>query len=146
MWRKFLFLLVGMLVAGIALLWFSKSTWLPQWNAELADQAQAYKAEGLALGQQHDQDFCLAESLTRFNQCSGFACTVNHGILLKSCLQEAAPSYGFCDDVPAFQEKPSEDDKSWARDYCWQRDVRGDGCKLLMRQQQYFCSQQRLSQ
>lgn len=119
----------------------AKAEWLASFNAERAAAATAWREQGLAFGRHGDQAACLEEALTRFDGCTGFDCTVNHGRFLKGCLAVAAPAAGFCAGVPAFQDPPSEDDKTWARHACWDRNIRGEGCRLLMRQQQLFCSE-----
>jgi len=121
--------------------WLTQDQWLPGWNKELAEETTAFRARGMAYGKKADQQACLEETLTSFDQCSGFACTVKHGKFLNACLKTASPNPDFCKDVPAYSEERSEDDKAWARESCWGRDIRGEGCRLLMRQQQYFCSQ-----
>ncbi|WP_415892899.1 hypothetical protein ACMXYN_17605 [Neptuniibacter sp. PT8_73] len=139
--KKIVWGILLLLAAGIFLAWLTQDKWLPGWNQELADQNNEFQQRGLALGQKADQQTCLEEALSSFNQCSGFSCTIKHGKFLKACLQNASPSENFCKDVPEFREERTEDDKSWARHACWSRDVRGEGCRLLMRQQQLFCSE-----
>ncbi|WP_315981684.1 hypothetical protein [Aliamphritea spongicola] len=65
---------------------------------------------------------------------------MNNGILLKACWQKSLPSEGFCENVPAFAEDPSEDDKAWMKDSCFEAGINGSGCRLLMRQKQQLCS------
>ncbi|MGH1462871.1 MAG: hypothetical protein ACRBB6_12630 [Neptuniibacter sp.] len=142
MMKKVIWGILFAIVAVIFAAWLTQDRWLPQWNDELAEQSKQFRANGLALGEQSDQQVCFDEALTSFNQCSGFACTITHGKFLKACWEKAAPTEGFCDDVPEYKEEKSEDDKSWARHECWGRDIRGEGCRLLMRQQQLMCSQQ----
>lgn len=140
--KKLIWGVLLLIVGGILLAWLTQDHWLPGWNKDLADQSVEYRNRGKAFGAQADQQACLDEALMSFNQCSGFACTIKHGKFLKACWAEAQPTEGFCNEVPAFNEERSEDDKSWARHACWSRDIRGEGCRLLMRQQQLFCSQQ----
>ncbi|MDY6890527.1 MAG: hypothetical protein SVU24_02855 [Pseudomonadota bacterium] len=116
-----------------------KSEWLAGFNAEHAQAAARWRNDGLAFGRQSDQQGCLERTLSRFDGCTGFDCTVNYGRFLRACLESARPSAGFCDAVPPFREEPSEDDKSWARHTCWGRNIRGEGCRLLLREQQLFC-------
>ncbi|PSL13883.1 hypothetical protein CLV44_11064 [Marinobacterium halophilum] len=135
------------LLAGVFLwqaepLWWqeAKAEWLADFNADRAEQAMVWREQGLALGRSGDQAACLDRALTDFDGCTGFQCTVNYGRLLNACLETAAISEGFCEGVPAFRDQPTEDDKSWAKYTCWDRNIRGEGCRLLMRQQQLFCS------
>ncbi|WP_286240601.1 hypothetical protein [Neptuniibacter halophilus] len=140
--KKIIFGLLLLLAAGIFVAWLTQDHWLPGWNQELAEQSAEYRERGLALGARSDQSGCFEAVLESFDQCSGFACTINHGKYLKACWEKAEPTEHFCDEVPEFKEKPSDDDKSWARHACWSRDIRGEGCRLLMRQQQQLCSSQ----
>ena len=139
--KKIIWSILGLIALGIFVAWLTQSYWLSDWNQEQAAEVKLFQERGLALGKEADQQQCLDSALESFNQCSGFTCTVKHGQFLRVCLQHASPSEGFCDEVPAFNEERSEDDKSWARHACWSRDVRGEGCRILMRQQQQFCSQ-----
>ncbi|MBV0933229.1 hypothetical protein [Marinobacterium weihaiense] len=118
----------------------AKAQWLAEFNAERAEQTAHWRGLGTRLGQSADQAACLDRALTDFDGCTGFECTVNYGRFLNACLAVAAPADGFCEDVPAFREEPTEDDKTWAKHACWDRNIRGEGCRLLMRQQQLFCS------
>lgn len=118
----------------------AKAAWLEEFNAERAEQAAAWRNDGLAFGRANSQSACLDKALTAFDGCTGFQCTVNHGRFLNACLETAAASDGFCEGVPEFREEPTEDDKSWAKYACWDRNIRGEGCRLLMRQQALFCS------
>lgn len=148
MWKKILLaaillpLLLGLFLWLVQPVWWQemKAEWLADFNAERAAAAAQWRNEGLAFGRQSDQQTCLEQTLTNFDGCTGFDCTVNHGRFLKACLETASPSAGFCDGVPEYREEPTEDDKSWAKHACWSRDIRGEGCRLLMRQQQLFCS------
>lgn len=141
--KKIVLAILLLIVGGIILAWLTQSYWLDDWNQKLADQTTEHRERGLALGREADQSRCFEETLTNFDRCSGFACTISHGKFLKACWSVAKPTPGFCDDVPEFNEERSDDDKSWARHGCWGRDIRGEGCRLLMRQQQQMCSLQR---
>lgn len=138
---KFIWGTLFVIAGGIFVAWVVQDQWLPEWNKELADRSAEFRSNGLEFGKTADQQACFDEALTSFNRCSGFACTITHGKFLKACWETAELTEGFCEGVPAYNEKPSDDDKSWARHACWDRDIRGEGCRLLMRQQQFLCSQ-----
>lgn len=148
MWKKILLavmvlpLLLGLFLWQVQPAWWQamKTEWLTEFNAERAEAAARWRNEGLEFGRLNDQQTCLEQTLTNFDGCTGFDCTVNHGRFLKACLETASASADFCEGVPEYREKPTEDDKSWAKDACWSRNIRGEGCRLLMRQQQLFCS------
>ncbi|MFC6670646.1 hypothetical protein [Marinobacterium aestuariivivens] len=136
---KVLLGLLLLLLAASFWAWRYGPGWLVQFNAQQQQARTASEAEGHGFGRQSDQQGCLDRALTDFNACSGYDCTLQQDFFLKACLEEAAPSAGFCDGVPAYREQPSEDDKTWARHRCWDLDIRGEGCRLLLRQQQYWC-------
>lgn len=138
--KKLVWGVIFVIIIGIFGAWLTQDSWLPGWNAELAQEVEEYERRGLALGKVEGQQACLEETLTSFDQCSGFTCTVKHGKFLNACLAHATPDESFCKNVPVYKEERSEDDKTWARESCWGRDIRGEGCRLLMRQQQFFCS------
>ncbi len=120
--------------------WVNKDRWLMEFNQSRVEQTEQFKSAGDRYGMSNDQQACLDKALNEFDGCLGYSCTVNQGIFLKACLNQAQPSPGFCEGVPEYREKPTEDDKSWAKYYCWDNNIRGEGCRLLMKQQQYFCS------
>lgn len=138
--KKMIWGIILLIVIGIFGAWLTQDSWLPGWNKELAQEVETFQKRGLAFGKTENQQACLEETLTSFDQCSGFTCTVKHGKFLNACLTNASPSESFCKEVPEYKEERSEDDKAWARESCWGRDIRGEGCRLLMRQQQFFCS------
>lgn len=142
MWKKFLLLSLALTLALGTYFWIEKDRWLAEFNQQRAEESAEFRAAGFEYGQQHDQQACLDRALQEFNtECSGFSCTVRYGQFLNACWEQAAPTEGFCEGVPPFQETPSEEDKNWARHTCWGQDIRGEGCRLLLRQQQQLCSQ-----
>jgi hypothetical protein len=132
---------LALLALGLGLwVWLRSPLWLEQFNERQSEVRTKFQAEGRLFGQHNDQQTCLDQTLAAFNGCSGFECTLQHDYFLKACLAEAAPSPGFCDGVPAYRLQPTEDDKSWAKYACWDGNIRGEGCRMLLRQQQYECS------
>ncbi|SIQ46743.1 hypothetical protein [Marinobacterium stanieri] len=134
--------LVGVFLWQVQPAWWveAKAEWLADFNAEREELAATWRNDGLDFGRENAQAACLDKALNDFDGCTGFQCTVNHGRFLNACLETAAATENFCEGVPAFREEPTEDDKSWAKYACWDRNIRGEGCRLLMRQQQLFCS------
>jgi len=96
MWKKILLavialpLLLGLFLWLVQPVWWQamKAEWLTEFNAERAEAAARWRNEGLAFGRLNDQQTCLEQTLTNFDGCTGFECTVNHGRFLK------APSTG----------------------------------------------------
>ncbi len=121
--------------------WFGAPQWVEQFNDRQREARTSFQAQGRLFGQSADQQACLTRSLADFNNgCMGYDCTLEQDYFLKACLEVAAPTPGFCDAVPAYRNRATEDDKSWAKFTCWENDIRGEGCRLLLRQQQYWCS------
>jgi hypothetical protein len=135
--------LIGLALLSLAFglwAWLRSPLWLAQFNDRQNDARVTFQAQGQLFGQSHDQQACLTQTLAGFDGCTGFDCTLQHDYYLKACLAAAAPTPGFCDGVPAYRLTPTEDDKSWAKYACWDGNIRGEGCRLLLRQQQYHCS------
>ncbi|MGB1238499.1 MAG: hypothetical protein ACPG4U_09840 [Pseudomonadales bacterium] len=140
--KKILLSIALLLVAASTYFAFNHETWLAQFNAERQQQKAEFTERGQRFGQSGNQDSCLSQTLSQFGSCLGFECTVNEAVFLKSCLNSAAASEGFCDGVPAYSEKLSKDAKQWLKDRCWDVNVNGEGCRFLLKQHIYFCSQQ----
>ncbi len=133
-------LLILAVAFGLWYLFFSEQ-WLARFNEERQQDAIEYREKGLSAGQLTDQQGCQDQAISGFDQCrdSNFVCTVNHGVFLKACFETASPSEGFCDDLPEFNETATEEEKDWAKYKCWDMDVRGEGCRLLLRQRLQLC-------
>ncbi|MBV1789270.1 hypothetical protein KQ940_14525 [Marinobacterium sp. D7] len=141
MLKKVLLALLALAVLGGGYLWLNRDRFVEDFNRQRAEEVRRFHAAGIEYGRNHDQQACLDKALTDFDtQCTGFECTVRYGQFLKACLDNASVAPAFCQEVPAFNEELTEEDKNWARQSCWGRDIRGEGCRLLMRQQQLFCS------
>ncbi|BBB31602.1 hypothetical protein [Neptunomonas japonica] len=141
MFKKSLLIMLLILVVAAISFWLNRDSWLADFNQERAVITEQFKHDGQAYGQTTDQQNCLDTTLQQFDGCLGFSCTVNQGVFLKACLSQAKASEGFCDGVPEYRETPTEDDKAWAKYYCWNHNIKGEGCRFLMKQQKYFCSQ-----
>lgn len=140
--RFWLGLLLAMIV-GAGYAWLYGPEWLESWNETNQQVVEQHKREGAEVGQQTDQQGCFTTALQRVESCkeSEFRCTVNSGTFLKACFNESQPTEGFCDQVPAYNESATADDKAWVKDQCMALGVQAKGCRLLMRQQQQICSQ-----
>jgi hypothetical protein len=139
--KKSLLVLLVLALAGSAYLWLNRESFVAEFNQQRAQEAVQFRNAGLEFGRSNNQQACLEKALTDFDtQCTGFSCTVRYGRFLNACLETAAEEPAFCDGVPAYQEEISEEEKAWAREACWARDIRGEGCRLLLRQQQHFCT------
>ncbi|MBY4676542.1 hypothetical protein [Marinobacterium arenosum] len=134
-------ILAALLLLALLIGWQGPK-WLQAWNAERAEEAQLFIKQGSEYGSQHNQQACLDRALTKLTQqdCDGNTCTINQGLFLKACLAVAEPSATFCEGVPPYRLKPLEDESEWARFFCSDREISHDGCRFLLRRQQYFCS------
>lgn len=132
--------LVVILVAGFWL-YHQRQQWLAGFNAEHQQQAEQFRERGHELGLHADQQTCLDTVLKEYNaNCRGFDCTVRYGQMLKHCFDVARPTPGFCNGVPAYQEKPDDNVKYWIYHQCWDRDVPDPGCRMMMKQRQQLCT------
>lgn len=121
--------------------WLFSPQWLEGFNQQRAEDAEVYRTQGLEAGRETDQQGCQDQALTRFDQCqdSNFVCTVNQGVFLKACFETAAVTAGFCEGLPEFHDKATEPEKDWAKYNCWDMGIRGEGCRLLLRQRLQLC-------
>ncbi len=140
MLKKLVLLLLVVCVGATVYVWQNRDVWLAQFNRDMAQQAQAQRERGAELGRTTDQQGCLDATLKQFNTCFGYECTVANGQFLKACWAQAQTTPDFCADTPEFREEPTEDDKSWAKFYCIDRNIRDAGCQVLMRQKQQLCA------
>ena len=113
--------------------------WLVAFNDERQQTTDQQLATGRALGETLNQQGCFDEALLRVDNCHAFNCTVDVGNLLRGCWETSQPAPKFCESVPAYQDKMTEDDKTWARHGCWDLNSKSQGCRLLMRQKQQLC-------
>lgn len=141
MFKKILWTLLVTALVAAGYLWMNRDGIVAEFNQQREAESRAYHAAGQEYGLDHNQRECLDKALSDFdNECTGFSCTVRYGKFFHSCLQTAQPDPDFCQGVPPYHEEKTEEDKAWARETCWQRDIRGEGCRIILRQQQLFCS------
>ena len=136
-------LLLALVVIGVGgYLWVElfSDEWLAEFNDERQASAQEFRQQGQSFGQQSDQQGCFDKALKDVEDCRSPICMVDSGNFLRGCFETSAETLNFCEGVPAYQEKITEDEKSWARYGCWDINNKSDGCRLLKRQQQALCS------
>jgi len=139
--KKILGLLVLVALIAAAIFWFNREQWLADFNQERQQKAQEFKEKGRLFAQDANQQQCITQGLDQLKQCFAFGCTLDQGVFLKSCLAQAEPSEQFCEGVPEYREKLTEDDKYWLKDQCWDEKLNSDSCKFLYKQKIHFCSQ-----
>jgi len=136
-------ILSALVVIGVGgYLWVElfSDEWLAEFNDERQTSAQEFRQQGQSFGQQSDQQGCFDKALKDVEDCRSPICMVDSGNFLRGCFETSAETPNFCEGVPAYQEKITEDEKSWARYGCWDINNKSDGCRLLKRQQQALCS------
>lgn len=137
------YILLALLLLGAAFWYwahFYGDAWLAEFNDERAQTAAAQLDRGRVFGQNQTQQGCFDSALEEIADCRSPICTVDTGHFLRGCWERASETAGFCDGVPAWNDKISEDEKSWARYGCWDMNNKSDGCRVLMRQRQQLCS------
>jgi len=138
--KKLLWLLLATLLVAALIFYSNKDQWLKDFNQERQQQQSEYIQRGKLFGESVDQQQCLDKSLEQLGNCFSFSCTLDHGAYLRACLQKAQPSEAFCEQVPSYKEKASEEDKQWLKDNCWDKNLNGESCRFLFKQQIHFCS------
>lgn len=131
-----------LILAGGAFIWvrFFGDQWLEGFNEERQTAAENFRQQGRLIGERTNQQGCLDKALKDVASCHSPLCSVDAGNFFKACVETSAPSASFCESVPAYQSKISEEEKNWARYGCWDINNASEGCRLLKRQQQAFCS------
>lgn len=139
--KKIVWALLALSLLFVIWVVFFSPQWLEGFNQQRANEANVFRQQGLQAGEQTDQQGCQDQALSGFSACddSNFACTINQGVFLKACFEVAALTAGFCDAVPAFHDKATEEEKDWVKYNCWDMDIRGEGCRLLLRQRIQLC-------
>jgi hypothetical protein len=111
-------------------------------NTKHLQQVPQFSAAGAEYGATHDQQACLTETFRQSTGCGNFSCGVYYGKFFKACVELAQPSVQLCEGVPGFTEEKDRASKDWLRDVCFDR-PEANSCRLLMRQVQWQCQQQK---
>lgn len=138
--KLILITLVLLGLAGYVWVKFFSDEWLADFNDERQASAEEYRQQGQLFGKQADQQGCFDQALKDVEDCRSPICMVDSGNFLRGCFETSELTPNFCEGVPAYQDKITEDEKSWARYGCWDINNKSDGCRLLKRQQQALCS------
>ncbi len=125
------FLLAVIAVGGIAYwVYQNKDKWI-----QSVDQAGN---DAKKFGAQTDNEGCLKEALSRHKQNKSLTGQISTQIFLSICLQESAPSTGFCDGVPKKDEIMKS--ISWTLKKCTDSSMQNDeGCKRMFGLIQEYC-------
>lgn len=138
---KKILLLITVAIAILAtLFWFNREQWLADFNAQRQKQSALMTLQGLEFAKTANQQQCMDQGFKQLSGCFAFECTLDQGTFLKTCLNNASASENFCDAVPKTVENLTQDDKDWLKDSCWDKDVNGEGCRFLFKQQIQYCT------
>lgn len=89
---------------------------LSRYGKEIGEQAKQSQTDGENFGRSTNEAGCLKEALERKKKNSSITNIVSINVFLGTCLKEAEPSPGFCEDVPPRGEK--EQIKAWTARKC----------------------------
>jgi hypothetical protein len=141
MFVKISLAIILVIAATAGYLWSNQTEIVENFNEQRSLEREQSEQAGRLFGETNDQNACLTRTLADFDGCQTFGCSVSSGLFLKNCLAVATPNAALCEGVPVFRDEPTEDDKSWAKYECIERNVRGEACRMLLRQVSQFCSQ-----
>ena len=135
-----LILLVIVIAAGVA----AGIYWLSTHSGEFFEKSKQSMVDGERFGKTSDNQGCLAESIARYKQNTGFSGALSTQLFLQGCLQASKESPGFCDAVP----KRTEFIKSaqWQQEQCARNNLKDTYCPQLFGQVQTFCERHRASE
>ena len=89
---------LGIAVIGGVVWWFSAN------KDRLVGEGKTAMAEGSAFAADHDQSACVDEGLRKVSGCDGIMCEATSKIFMKTCVDQAKPTSGFCEGVPPRNE------------------------------------------
>lgn len=111
-----------------------------QWT----DEMEATGEEGRTFGEGTDQNGCVDEGLRRVEGKSSIAAIAPVGFV-SACLQTAAESEGFCDEVPKATD--IFDSVFWPQGHCEEMDSGSiEGCQAIMQVVMGYCQERALEE
>ena len=129
----------GLAVVGSVTVLYLNKDKIAEGFEELTDDMKVQMEEGKAFGTSADEDGCLQEGLRRIEGKGPFA-AVGASLFLTGCFEEAGPSPGFCEDVPAESEIIAS--ATWRNERCAAEGQGGDqGCVQLVSVVQRHCGE-----
>ena len=140
LWWGSLVAILLVIVISVVFFWLNREQWLADFNIERQQQTKKYMQMGSMFAKTATHDQCLQQSFSQLDKCFATKCTLDQAVFLKSCLASASTSEHFCDAVPEHSEKMTQDAKKWLKDSCWSKDLNGESCRFLYKQQIQFCS------
>lgn len=136
---KILLVVLGLCVLGLVGIGVAGYVWFDRNKEELKASVEAVQAEAKAYAARADQEGCMAEGRRRADECGALdlGCGIRASTFLRFCLDDAAPSEGFCEGVPAKGE--IMDGSRWILAQCSDRGGDSDRCRRLQQVRQDFC-------
>jgi hypothetical protein len=109
-----------------------------QHGRAFADGGQEAFKEGRAFAESTSSQGCLDEAVERHRRASSFGEMFRVNLFLRSCLDAATPTPGFCDAVPGQFEFVRM--MQWSQEQCRQHGLSVEKqCVQLFSQVQYHC-------
>ena len=106
------------------------------------ESAQKTVEEGREYGKHADSQGCLDEGLARHTRSEGIGEIIGTNIFLRSCLEAARPTPGFCDEVPRQLEFIKS--AQWQQQQCQKHGLTMEKqCGQLFAQVQQYCERAR---
>jgi len=126
------FILLAIIAVGGIAYWIyqNKDRWI--------QAAENIGKEAKEFGAKTNNEGCLNEALSRHKRDKSITGQISTGVFLGVCLQESAPSPGFCDGVPARGEIMKS--ASWSLKKCADAGLQNDqGCQQIFKAVQQYC-------
>lgn len=123
-WVKIALVVVVVLFVATMALVVIAARWAKSQARTLEKQAQVLKAEATEFGRGKDAEACVAESLRRVRECTGFLCEARAKVFMRTCVREAAVPDEFCAGVPGPAELIAVG--KWQVDECARRGLGND--------------------
>lgn len=113
-------MLLMMLGAGACFYYFS----------QIGEQVKEDQKAAEKLGETADEQACLHEALARAEGKNAIAGAASATVFLSTCLRKSRPSRGFCDGVPASDDR--EATRRWAESKCKELGKEGITCGAII--------------
>lgn len=99
-WVKIALVVVVVLFVATMALVVLAARWMKSQARTLEQQGQVLKTEATEFGQGKDAEACVAESLRRAGECTGFMCEAKAKVFMRTCMRAATVPADFCAGVP----------------------------------------------
>ncbi|HKE02645.1 MAG TPA: hypothetical protein VKE91_01225 [Blastocatellia bacterium] len=124
--------LLAIIAVGGAVYWFYQN------KDRLIRAAENIGKEAKEFGANTNNEGCLKEALSRHKRDKSITGRISTSAFLTVCLQESAPSPGFCDGAPASGEIMKS--ANWRLKKCAEAGLQDDqGCQQIFSAVQSYC-------